>query len=77
MSEVVKVEGLFKRYGKHAPWAVEDVSFSVGEGEIVGLLGHNGAGKSCPFAVATSSANPSRQRRIWASSPMTTPSLSR
>lgn len=46
MSEVVKVEGLFKRYGKHAPWAVEDVSFSVGEGEIVGLLGHNGAGKS-------------------------------
>ena len=46
MSEVVTVGGLFKRYGKHAPWAVEDVSFSVGEGEIVGLLGHNGAGKS-------------------------------
>ena len=43
--EVVRVEGLCKKYSKKADWAVEDVSFSVRAGEIVGLLGHNGAGK--------------------------------
>ena len=44
--EIVKVDRLFKKYGKRAEWAVEDVSFDVKAGEIVGLLGHNGAGKS-------------------------------
>lgn len=43
---VVKVENLFKKYSKKADYAVEDVSFDCYEGEIVGLLGHNGAGKS-------------------------------
>ncbi len=44
--EVVSVKGLYKRYSRKAPWAVTDVSFTCNEGEIVGLLGHNGAGKS-------------------------------
>ena len=44
--EVVRVEGLYKRYSKKADWAVTNVNFSCHEGEIVGLLGHNGAGKS-------------------------------
>ena len=44
--EVVRVKGLFKRYSRNADWAVTNVSFSCYEGEIVGLLGHNGAGKS-------------------------------
>jgi ABC-2 type transport system ATP-binding protein len=41
---MIEVEGLTKRYTGAA--AVNDVSFSVGRGEIVGLLGPNGAGKS-------------------------------
>src|SRR5438067_9367512 len=41
---MIEVEHLTKRYAGHA--AVEDVSFSVERGEIVGLLGPNGAGKS-------------------------------
>ena len=36
--------GLRKRYGRQA--AVEDVSLTVGRGEVVGLLGPNGAGKT-------------------------------
>ncbi|HTU07975.1 MAG TPA: ABC transporter ATP-binding protein, partial [Trebonia sp.] len=40
----IAVEGLTKRYG--AKVAVDDVSFTVAEGEIFGLLGRNGAGKS-------------------------------
>lgn len=44
--EIVRVDGLYKKYAKKADWAVENVSFSVRAGEIVGLLGHNGAGKS-------------------------------
>ena len=46
MKQVLKVEGLCKRYAKNADYAVESVTFSCGSGEIVGLLGHNGAGKS-------------------------------
>ena len=40
---------LFRRYAdkpRSAFWAVKDVSFSVAEGEVVGLIGGNGAGKS-------------------------------
>lgn len=43
---VVEVKGLYKKYSRKADWAVTNVSFNCREGEIVGLLGHNGAGKS-------------------------------
>ena len=45
-NETVRIRGLYKKYSKHADWAVTNVSFSCYRGEIVGLLGHNGAGKS-------------------------------
>jgi ABC-2 type transport system ATP-binding protein len=44
MASVVEVDHLAKRYGSLT--AVEDVSFSVEEGEIFGILGPNGAGKT-------------------------------
>lgn len=44
--EALRVKGLYKRYSKKSDWAVANVTFSCYEGEIVGLLGHNGAGKS-------------------------------
>jgi len=41
---VIEIDKLTKHYGKHR--GVEDVSFSVEEGDIFGFLGPNGAGKS-------------------------------
>jgi ABC-2 type transport system ATP-binding protein len=48
---LIEVEHLTKRYG--ARTAVEDVSFRVGKGEIVGFLGPNGAGKSTTLRMMT------------------------
>ena len=39
-------------------FAISDVSFSVDQGEIVGLLGHNGAGKSTTFRVVADLVRP-------------------
>ena len=41
---LLQVENLRKSYGSHV--AVQDVSFSLDQGEVFGLLGPNGAGKS-------------------------------
>ena len=48
---MIEVTGLYKRYGTHL--AVNDVSFSVEKGEIVGFLGPNGAGKSTTMNIIT------------------------
>jgi ABC-2 type transport system ATP-binding protein len=48
---IVEAQGLVKKYGALA--AVNDVSFSIEEGEIFGLLGPNGAGKSTLIAMLT------------------------
>ncbi|MDE5783443.1 MAG: LPS export ABC transporter ATP-binding protein [Prevotella sp.] len=50
-SVVLRTEGLIKRYGKRT--VVNDVSFEVKQGEIVGLLGPNGAGKTTSFYMTT------------------------
>jgi ABC-2 type transport system ATP-binding protein len=46
---LIKAEHLLKRYGSRV--AVDDVSFSVGKGEVVGFLGPNGAGKSTTLRI--------------------------
>jgi ABC-2 type transport system ATP-binding protein len=49
--DAIRVEHIVKRYGDFT--AVDDISFSVKEGEIFGLLGPNGAGKSTLIRMMT------------------------
>jgi gliding motility-associated transport system ATP-binding protein len=49
---MISVERLTKKYAGRT--AVDDVSFEVGDGEVVGFLGPNGAGKSTIMRVITS-----------------------
>ncbi len=46
---VIEVTGLSKRYGRTL--AVDDISFTVGRGDTIGLLGGNGAGKTTTIAM--------------------------
>ena len=48
---MIEVDHLTKRYGAFT--AVDDISFQVGKGEIVGFLGPNGAGKTTTMRVLT------------------------
>ncbi|MDP6345909.1 MAG: ATP-binding cassette domain-containing protein [Alphaproteobacteria bacterium] len=48
---MIEVEGLTKRYGSHL--AIDDISFSVAKGEILGFLGPNGAGKTTTMRILT------------------------
>jgi ABC-2 type transport system ATP-binding protein len=52
----IVVNGLLKIYGEQK--AVNNISFSVGRGEIVGFLGPNGAGKSTTMKIITGYLSP-------------------
>jgi len=57
---MIEAESLSRYYGDLI--AVDDVSFRVSLGEVVGLLGHNGAGKSTIMKMLTGSLEPSQGR---------------
>ncbi|MDQ2665518.1 MAG: ABC transporter ATP-binding protein [Gemmatimonadota bacterium] len=51
MSQAVEVRSLTKRFGDVV--ALDDISFDVGEGELFGLVGPDGAGKTTLFRILT------------------------
>ncbi len=50
---VVNIQGLCKKYGKKLDYAISDINIRCYAGEIVGLLGKNGAGKSTTIKCLT------------------------
>lgn len=56
MTTLLEIQGLTKRFGPFT--AVDDVSFNVERGEMVGFLGPNGAGKSTTMRMATGYSPP-------------------
>ncbi|KIH98074.1 multidrug ABC transporter ATP-binding protein [Streptomonospora alba] len=54
----IEVHGLTKRYGPQT--VVDDVSFTVGSGQVTGFLGPNGAGKSTTMRMILGLAAPDR-----------------
>lgn len=53
---ILEVRALSKRFG--GLWALRDISFSVAEGEILGIIGPNGAGKSTLINLVTGHMRP-------------------
>ena len=60
---LVEVENLYKKYTDKGEYAIEDISLSGEEGEIIGILGHNGAGKSTTIKCMTG-IHPYQQGKI-------------
>jgi ABC-2 type transport system ATP-binding protein len=61
----IATEGLGKRYGEM--WALRDFDLEVPAGTVLGLLGHNGAGKTTAIRILTTLALPSAGRASVAS----------
>jgi branched-chain amino acid transport system ATP-binding protein len=63
MPNILSVGKLYKSFGKVA--AVQDLSFEVDRGEILGIIGPNGAGKTTMFNLITGDIRPDRGEVIF------------
>ena len=57
MENIIEVEGLSKKYYKSKTFSIENITLKCKAGEIVGLLGKNGAGKSTTIKCITGFLN--------------------
>jgi len=66
---LLEAQGLVKQYGRRR--VVDGVDFVVNEGEVVGLLGANGAGKTTSFRMVTGMITPHAGRVVLAGTDVT------
>lgn len=57
MKEIIHVQNLVKKYKTAQANAVDDISFSVSEGEFFSMLGPNGAGKTTTLSILNTTLN--------------------
>jgi ABC-2 type transport system ATP-binding protein len=65
---MIAVEGVTKRYGNLV--AVDELSFQVDRGEVVGFLGPNGAGKTTTMKMLTGTLQPDEGRVLFEDEPI-------
>ena len=70
---MIRVQNLTKYYGERL--AVDNISFNIGKGEIVGLLGPNASGKTTTMRILTGYLMPTRGDAYIAECNMATDSL--
>ena len=55
---IIEVKGLGKKYKGNAVYSLENATFTIEEGDIIGLVGKNGSGKSTLLKILAKSQNP-------------------
>lgn len=53
MKKLLEINGLYKKYNPKEDYIIKDINIFGYEGEIIGILGHNGAGKSTTIKCVT------------------------
>ncbi|MCH4178002.1 MAG: ABC transporter ATP-binding protein [Streptococcaceae bacterium] len=66
---MLEVENLEKSFGNYK--AVDNVSFEIPEGKILGLIGQNGAGKTTTFRLILDFLKPDKGSILWNNEPVT------
>jgi ABC-type multidrug transport system ATPase subunit len=66
----MRIEDLWLRYGRRAPWVLREVSLSLSPGEIAVLVGRNGAGKSTLLRAIAGTLVPARGRILSRPAPV-------
>jgi sodium transport system ATP-binding protein len=61
-NHIIKIQNISKHFKGSDRWALKDLSFNIEEGEIIGLIGENGAGKSTTMRIMATIMKPTSGR---------------